>query len=90
MHDVNDYQALSSDGAEGGEEEGPTKNQLGTINGVYVPCLLNILGAVLFLRIGYSVGYAGIVFTCLIFSGTWTGRLPNAGGFVRARGGRVV
>ena len=36
-----------------------TKNQLGTINGVFVPCLLNILGAVLFMRIGYSVGYAG-------------------------------
>lgn len=42
-----------------GVEEGKTKNQLGTINGVYVPCLLNILGAVLFMRIGYSVGYAG-------------------------------
>ncbi len=37
------------------EEAGPIKNELGTINGVYVPCLLNILGAVLFLRIGRSM-----------------------------------
>ena len=36
---------------EGGEEE-QTFNKLGCVNGVYVPCLLNILGAVLFLRIG--------------------------------------
>lgn len=35
-----------------GERE--ERNQLGTVNGVYVPCLLNILGAVLFLRIGYA------------------------------------
>eukprot|EP00040_Diaphanoeca_grandis_P024506 m.134735 g.134735 ORF g.134735 m.134735 type:complete len:961 (-) comp29756_c0_seq1:58-2940(-) len=45
----------------------PTKNQLGALNGVYIPCLLNILGAVLFMRIGYSVGYAGWLGTVLIF-----------------------
>ena len=44
------------------------KNALNTVNGVFVPCLLNILGAVLFLRIGYSVGYAGIIWTCIIFA----------------------
>eukprot|EP00948_MAST-09A_sp_MAST-9A-sp1_P003930 g3930.t1 len=48
------------------------KNQLGAVNGVFVPCLLNILGAVLFLRIGYSVGYAGIVWTLIIFLGSFT------------------
>ena len=37
--------------ATGSEEK--TFNKLGCVNGVYVPCLLNILGAVLFLRIGY-------------------------------------
>ena len=35
-----------------GEQEEKTFNKLGCVNGVYVPCLLNILGAVLFLRIG--------------------------------------
>jgi hypothetical protein len=35
----------------------PTKNKLDTLNGVYIPCLLNILGAVLFMRVGYVVGY---------------------------------
>jgi hypothetical protein len=36
-----------------------TKNKLNTINGCYIPCLLNILGAVLFLRVGFSVGQMG-------------------------------
>lgn len=36
------------------------KNQLGTINGCYVPCLLNIMGIVLFLRLSWAVGQAGI------------------------------
>ena len=33
-----------------------THNNLGTLNGCYIPCLLNILGAVLFSRVGFSVG----------------------------------
>ena len=33
-----------------------TRNDLGTLNGCYIPCLLNILGAVLFLRVGFSIG----------------------------------
>lgn len=40
--------------------EAQHKNQLGTINGCYVPCLLNIMGIVLFLRLGWAVGQAGI------------------------------
>ena len=44
-----------------GEHEGNTKNSLGTINGCYIPCLLNILGAVLFLRVGFSIGMMGCV-----------------------------
>ena len=39
--------------------EGLTRNQLGTINGCYIPCLLNILGAPLFLFVGFSVGMLG-------------------------------
>eukprot|EP00036_Acanthoecidae_sp_10tr_P001377 CAMPEP_0182936398 /NCGR_PEP_ID=MMETSP0105_2-20130417/40156_1 /TAXON_ID=81532 ORGANISM="Acanthoeca-like sp., Strain 10tr" /NCGR_SAMPLE_ID=MMETSP0105_2 /ASSEMBLY_ACC=CAM_ASM_000205 /LENGTH=155 /DNA_ID=CAMNT_0025075487 /DNA_START=40 /DNA_END=504 /DNA_ORIENTATION=+ len=69
---INDEAMLSPMGGDdhangNGMEDGPIKNQLGTINGVYVPCLLNILGAVLFMRIGYSVGYAGWFGTVLIF-----------------------
>ena len=37
-----------------------TRNNLSTINGCYIPCLLNILGAVLFLRVGFSVGTLGV------------------------------
>ena len=42
-------------------QEGGTRNQLNVINGCYVPCLLNILGAVLYLRIGWAVGQAGML-----------------------------
>ena len=44
-----------------------TRNQLNAINGCYVPCLLNILGAILYLRIGFSVGMMGMMGTLGIF-----------------------
>ena len=44
-----------------------TRNQLNAINGCYVPCLLNILGAILYLRIGFSVGMMGMLGTLGIF-----------------------
>ena len=37
----------------------PSHNNLGTINGCYIPCLLNILGAPLFLFVGFAVGMMG-------------------------------
>lgn len=43
------------------EGEERTRNKLGVINGCYVPCLLNILGAVLYLRIGWAVGMMGMM-----------------------------
>ncbi|GBG23984.1 Solute carrier family 12 member 9 [Hondaea fermentalgiana] len=42
-------------------------NQLGVFNGVLVPCLLNILGVILFLRIGWAVGQAGWVEVLIMF-----------------------
>ena len=51
-----------------GGGNGNTKNNLNVINGCYVPCLLNILGAVLFLRIGFSVGMMGLYGTLGIFA----------------------
>lgn len=35
--------------------------------GVYVPCLLNIIGVILFLRLGWGVGQAGVEGIMLIF-----------------------
>uniref|UniRef100_A0A671YMK5 Solute carrier family 12 member 7 n=1 Tax=Sparus aurata TaxID=8175 RepID=A0A671YMK5_SPAAU len=40
------------------EDEGP---QMGTFMGVYLPCLQNILGVILFLRLTWIVGTAGIL-----------------------------
>ena len=42
------------------------KNQLATLNGVYVPCCLNIMGIILFLRLGWGVSQAGVLGTLLI------------------------
>ena len=41
---------------------------LGTFSGVYVPCLLNTMGVVLFLRTGWAIGQAGWVGTCAIWA----------------------
>eukprot|EP00040_Diaphanoeca_grandis_P027474 m.156509 g.156509 ORF g.156509 m.156509 type:complete len:941 (-) comp30999_c0_seq1:52-2874(-) len=45
---------------EGQPEQANEKNQLGTINGCYVPCLLNIMGIVLFMRLPWATGQAGL------------------------------
>ena len=52
----------------GGGPEAPVvhKNQLKTLNGVVVPCMLNIMGIVLFLRLGWGIGQVGVV-GCFIF-----------------------
>ena len=42
------------------------KNELATLNGVYVPCCLNIMGIILFLRLGWGVSQAGVFGTLLI------------------------
>jgi len=42
-----------------GSSDGTTRNALGVFNGVLVPCLLNIMGIILFLRIGWAVSHAG-------------------------------
>ncbi|KAM6976565.1 solute carrier family 12 member 7 [Aplochiton taeniatus] len=51
---------------EADEDEGPKKKavkspQMGTFMGVYLPCLQNILGVILFLRLTWIVGTAGIM-----------------------------
>jgi potassium/chloride transporter 9 len=48
-------------------EQVVVKNDLGVINGCFVPCLLNILGAVLYLRIGFGVGHMGMFGCMMIF-----------------------
>jgi len=43
------------------------KNNLGTLNGCYVPCLLNIMGVILFLRLGWAIGEAGVGYVLIMF-----------------------
>lgn len=41
---------------------------MGTFIGVYLPCLQNILGVILFLRLTWIVGAAGVLESFLIVS----------------------
>lgn len=40
--------------------------QLGTLMGVYLPCIQNIFGVILFLRMTWLVGIGGVVGTFII------------------------
>lgn len=51
-------------GGGGSSSKGPTK--LGWQEGVLVPCLLNIWGVIMFLRLGWVTGQAGIILTVVI------------------------
>lgn len=42
--------------------------RMGTFIGVYLPCLQNILGVILFLRLTWIVGAAGVLESFLIVS----------------------
>eukprot|EP00301_Raphidiophrys_heterophryoidea_P001623 c10778_g2_i1.p1 GENE.c10778_g2_i1~~c10778_g2_i1.p1 ORF type:complete len:1041 (-),score=259.79 c10778_g2_i1:467-3331(-) len=43
------------------------KQGLDTFSGVYVPCMLSIIGLVLFLRLGWAIGQAGVLGVLLMF-----------------------
>ncbi|CAK8993144.1 Cation-chloride cotransporter 1 (OsCCC1) (Potassium-chloride cotransporter 1) [Durusdinium trenchii] len=57
---------LAADGGASGElDEART---FGTMFGVYLPCLQNILGVILFLRLPWIVAQAGMVYTTLVIA----------------------
>lgn len=45
-----------------------TKNQFGTFGGVYTPCILTIIGVVMFLRGNFVIGEAGVLGSLLIIA----------------------
>lgn len=55
----------STSGSDDGGAPTHEKNNLGVVNGVFVPCMLNIVGAILFLRLSWAVGQAGFLGTRL-------------------------
>ncbi|KAF8786898.1 Solute carrier family 12 member 5 like protein [Argiope bruennichi] len=44
----------------------PKKANLGTVAGVYLPCIQNILGVIFFIRLGWIVGTAGVPLAFLV------------------------
>uniref|UniRef100_A0A7E4W111 Solute carrier family 12 member 6 n=1 Tax=Panagrellus redivivus TaxID=6233 RepID=A0A7E4W111_PANRE len=57
------YQSVlpSSDDAESGRNAQAQPVKMGTIMGVYLPCLQNIFGVLFFIRLAWIVGTAGVV-----------------------------
>ncbi|KAL4635113.1 solute carrier family 12 member 7-like isoform X2 [Arapaima gigas] len=57
-----------ADDEEGAKKKPVKSPQMGTFMGVYLPCLQNILGVILFLRLTWIVGTAGIMGSLAIVS----------------------
>lgn len=49
-----------------GERRDDAPVKFGTFGGVFTPCVLTILGVIMFLRFGYVVGQAGLLYALLI------------------------
>jgi amino acid transporter len=74
-------------------EPGPAGGSLGTFGGVFTPSILTILGIILFLRLGYVVGNAGLARALVIIglangiSGLTSISLSAIATNIRVRGG---
>uniref|UniRef100_A0A8C9XNH1 Solute carrier family 12 member 4 n=1 Tax=Sander lucioperca TaxID=283035 RepID=A0A8C9XNH1_SANLU len=55
-----------AESAEASRRKTPKSPNMGTLMGVYLPCLQNIFGVILFLRLTWIVGMAGIMQSLLI------------------------
>ena len=53
---------------DGHTEPSPPQGRLGTFAGVFTPSILTILGIILFLRLGYVVGSAGLMVSLIIIA----------------------
>uniref|UniRef100_A0A672IMM6 Solute carrier family 12 member 4-like n=1 Tax=Salarias fasciatus TaxID=181472 RepID=A0A672IMM6_SALFA len=60
------YTNITQGAKEHEEEESAESPNMGTLMGVYLPCLQNIFGVILFLRLTWIVGMAGIIQSLLI------------------------
>uniref|UniRef100_A0AAQ4PVP0 Solute carrier family 12 member 4 n=1 Tax=Gasterosteus aculeatus aculeatus TaxID=481459 RepID=A0AAQ4PVP0_GASAC len=60
------YTNITQGAKEHEEEESAASPNMGTLMGVYLPCLQNIFGVILFLRLTWIVGMAGIMQSLLI------------------------
>ncbi|XP_067905580.1 solute carrier family 12 member 4 isoform X1 [Heterodontus francisci] len=57
-----------AESAESSKKRTPKSPSMGTLMGVYLPCLQNIFGVILFLRLTWLVGIAGVLQSfCIVF-----------------------
>ena len=55
------YSATIQAGPADPDAKAPEKANLGTLMGVYLPCIQNIFGVILFIRMPWIVGTAGAI-----------------------------
>ena len=55
------YSAALPAGPSDPDSKAPEKANLGTLMGVYLPCIQNIFGVILFIRMTWIVGTAGAI-----------------------------
>ena len=61
INSLANYSAAIPSGPSDPDSKAPEKANLGTLMGVYLPCIQNIFGVILFIRMTWIVGTAGAV-----------------------------
>jgi amino acid transporter len=60
LHDENETRDPVGSGDDNDNGGGVQQGRFGTFGGVFTPCVLTILGVIMFMRTGYVVGHAGL------------------------------
>ena len=61
INSLANYSAAIPSGPSDPDSKAPEKANLGTLMGVYLPCIQNIFGVILFIRMTWIVGTAGAI-----------------------------
>ena len=87
INSLANYSAAIPSGPSDPDSKAPEKANLGTLMGVYLPCIQNIFGVILFIRMTWIVGTAGaiqgffVVFlACCVVSYLFLTRVLEPGG----------
>ena len=61
LNSISNYSSTIQNAPDDPNQKAPEKANLGTLMGVYLPCLQNIFGVILFIRMTWLVGTCGAV-----------------------------
>ena len=61
LNSISNYSSTIQNAPDDPNQKVPEKANLGTLMGVYLPCIQNIFGVILFIRMTWIVGTCGVV-----------------------------